>query len=145
MTHVKDTLALAQLVARFANSFDLKDWAALTACLHPEIYADYFQLRGTPPEWMSREHYVELRRTALQNLRTQHLCANVEVEISGTAAVVKASMVIFRRNADDERLNTHCVYILGVEQIDQSWAIRSIVQKVLINDGLPSIHLGIRR
>ena len=145
MSNVVDTLAVAQLVARFANSFDLKDWAALTECLHPEIYADYSELRGTPPEVMSRQRFVELRRTALQDLRTHHLSGNVEIDISGTSGTAKASMVIFRLNTEGNRLDTHCLYVLGVEQVEQRWAIKSIVQKVLINDGLPGIHSGIRQ
>jgi hypothetical protein len=142
---VVDTLAVAQLVARFANSFDLKDWAALTECLHPEVYADYSELRGTSPEVMSRQRFVELRRTAHQHLRTHHLSGNVDIDISGTSGTVTASMVIFRRNGADVRLDTHCMYVFGVEQVEQRWAIKSIVQKVLINEGQPTIHSGIRK
>jgi hypothetical protein len=35
------TLALQKLVARFANSFDLKDWDGLQDCLDSSVHADY--------------------------------------------------------------------------------------------------------
>ncbi len=43
-----DVVAIQQLSARFANSFDTKDWTALGQCLADELYTDYSDLRGTP-------------------------------------------------------------------------------------------------
>src|SRR5215471_5995029 len=60
---VTEIVAIQQLVARFANSFDVKDWLALAECLAEELHTDYSDLRGTPPETMSRSRFVELRRS----------------------------------------------------------------------------------
>lgn len=46
---MNDRLAISNLLTRFANSFDLKNWSALEACLTPQIFTDYSDLRGTPP------------------------------------------------------------------------------------------------
>lgn len=133
-----------QLVARFANSLDLKDWSALAACLAAEVHTDYSELRGTPPQTLSREHFVALRQAALQPLRTHHLAGNVEIAFTADdAAQVMVSMAIFRRSADGRTLDTHCIYQLGVRREARGWLIDSIVQKVLINDGDTAIHAGI--
>lgn len=141
----EDVYALQQLVARFANSFDLKDWARLERCLAPELHTDYSDLRGTPPERMSSSRFVELRRAALQELQTHHLAGNVEIEGSGSVGTVKASMAIYRRNAQGEVLNTHCLYTFGVARTNVTWTINSIVQKVFINNGQTAIHKGIEK
>ena len=143
MNNLEDIFALQQLVARFANSFDTKDWGGLEQCLKPDLYTDYSDLRGTPPEQMSNSHFVELRRTALQDLQTHHLSGNAEINVSASSGEVKVSMVIFRRNTNGEVLNTHCLYVFGVERVENHWLIGSIVQKVLISDGHKTIHKGI--
>ena len=145
MTQLEDAFRVQQLIARFANSFDAKAWEALGACLASTVYTDYSDLRGTAPETMSRERFVELRRTALEPLKTHHLAGNVEVRLEGTRGVAKASMVIHRRGSADDRFDTHCLYEFGVEKAAQGWTICSIVQKVLWSDGQSAIHRGIAK
>jgi hypothetical protein len=143
VSNIEDVVALQQLVARFANSFDTKDWAGLERCLKAELHTDYSDLRGTPAERMSSARFVELRRSALHDVQTHHLSGNIEVDVKGAAGEVKVSMAIFRRSATGETLNTHCLYVFGVERVDDNWLIGSIVQKVFTNDGQTSIHRGI--
>jgi hypothetical protein len=142
---VTDLDAVRQLIARFANSFDLQDWPALGACLADSVHTDYSDLRGTPPETMSRERFVELRRAALAALRTHHLAGNVDVSLNGGRGVATVSMVIYRRGADDRTLDSHCVYTLGLARTGDRWRIDSIVQRVLWSDGQTSVHPGITR
>src|SRR5206468_2310114 len=68
-----DESAIRTLIARFANAFDLKAWDALDACLTESLHTDYSDLRGTPPETVSRQRFVELRRAALDHLATHHV------------------------------------------------------------------------
>jgi SnoaL-like domain len=143
MTDLIDILAVQQLIARFANSFDLKAWGDLRDCLTNTIHTDYFDLRGTPPETMSRERFVALRQSALHDLHTHHLSGNVEVQLVGTRGQARVSTVIFRRSASGDVLNTHCLYTFGIEKDGGHWAIHSIVQKVFWSDGQQSIHPGI--
>ncbi|MES2038457.1 MAG: nuclear transport factor 2 family protein [Pseudomonadota bacterium] len=138
-----DLHAIQNLLARFANSFDLKDWGALRACLASSIHTDYSDLRGTPPEQMSNQHYAELRRIALQDLQTHHLSGNTEIELSGDTARAKVSTIIFRKNAEGQTLHTHCLYQFGLIKENAQWLINSIVQKVFWSDGQIAIHTGI--
>ncbi|MBI1772547.1 MAG: nuclear transport factor 2 family protein [Burkholderiales bacterium] len=138
-----DLHAIQNLLARFANSFDLKDWDALRACLAASVYTDYSDLRGTPPERMSNQRYAELRRIALQDLQTHHLSGNTDIELSGDAARAKVSTIIFRKNAEGQTLHTHCLYEFGLTKANAQWLINSIVQKVFWSDGQAAIHAGI--
>jgi len=138
-----DLHAIQNLLARFANSFDLKDWDALRNCLNATIYTDYSDLRGTPPEHMSNQRYAELRCLALQELQTHHLSGNTEIELTGDTARAKVSTVIFRKNADGQTLRTHCLYQFGLSTSGGQWLINSIFQKVFWSDGQTAIHAGI--
>jgi hypothetical protein len=140
-----DTIAIHELLARYANSFDTKSWNDLEACLADMIHTDYSQLRNTPPETMTREQFVELRRSALDELDTHHLLGNVQVGLDGDRGEAIASMAIFRRNNESQRFDTHCVYRFGVQECGGSWLIRSIAQRVLWNEGDKSVHSGVPR
>jgi len=143
VTDSKIAFELQNLVARFANSFDLKEWDHLGECLADSLYTDYRDLRGTPPETMSRERFVELRRIALQDLQTHHLSGNIEIDLAGQTAQLKVSMLIYRRNDAGEALNSHCLYIFGAEHGEYGWRINSITQRVLISGGNAGIHKGV--
>lgn len=143
MTDLSDSFAIEQLVARFANSFDCGAWDDLAACLARTLHTDYSDLRGTPPETMSRERFVEMRRIALAGVRTQHLAGNVEVRLDGAHGEARVSMVIYRRSAEGAVFTTHCLYTFGVAKANRQWMISSIVQKVFWNEGERSIHGGL--
>src|SRR4051812_41902460 len=96
---VEDTFDIQALLARFANSFDLKDWDGLLACLTDQLYIDYADLRGTPPETVHAADYVQGRREALQDLKTHHLNGNVELKyIDPFNAACTVSTAIWRKS-----------------------------------------------
>ena len=131
---------IATVINRFANSFDLKDWEGLKSVLAELIDLDYMDLRGTR-ETLSREQYVSLRKTALQELNTQHILSNLVVQIDGKRASCVASTIIFR-NKDEEHFDTHAIYRFGLTNEASSWYISSIKQTVLWNEGNPDVHVG---
>ena len=80
---------------------------------------------------MSREQYVQLRRAALQELKTHHLSGNIEIEALRDTAQLKVSMLIYRRSQAEDVLTTHCLYFFGAERRKNRWLINLIRQKVL--------------
>jgi hypothetical protein len=133
-----------RLIARFANAFDLKAWDTLEGCLAESVHTDYADLRGTPPETMSRRRFVELRRAALEPLRTHHLGGNHEITVDGDRAECRASMIIWRRDGAGRVFNTHCLYRFGLARAAEGWRIASIAQTVLWSDGDAAVHGGAR-
>lgn len=137
-----ETLEIQQVVARFANSFDLKDWAGLQACFTETLYTDYSDLRGTPPETVSAIDYVKSRREALDHLRLHHLVSNYETNfLDANTATCLVSMIVWRK-ADVEDFSTHCIYNFKLVKQKENWKISEITQKVLWSEGSSSIHKG---
>ena len=50
------------------------------AWLTESLYADYSDLRGTPPQTITASEYVRQRRESLDHLKLQHLVSNYEVD-----------------------------------------------------------------
>ena len=138
----EDILNIQQLIARFANSFDVKDWNGLQACFTESLYTDYSDLRGTPPETISASEYVRLRRESLDHLKRHHVVGNYEVTFPEfDAAACRASMVVWRRS-ETEEFTTHCMYDFQLARQWGAWKISGITQKVLWSEGVSSIHKG---
>jgi len=140
-----EILAIRSLLARFATSFDLKDWDGLAACLADPLETDYSDLRGEPAAAVRAADYVRSRREALERLQTHHLGGDPEVELLDTAnATARLSMVIWRKAAAGE-FTTHCVYAFHLVRLGDGWRIAGIAQKVLWNEGQPSAHPGAKK
>lgn len=140
-----DEYLVYQLLSRFSNSFDLKAWDTLRSCLADSLHTDYSALRGTPPETMTGDRFVELRQRSLEHLKTHHLSGNQEITIDGDQGSARVSTVIFRKDESGEVFNTHCLYLFGLSKTSGSWLITSIVQNVFWSDGNTKIHQGIEK
>lgn len=138
---MEDRILIQELIARFANSFDLKDWNGLEACFTEKIYTDYSDLRGTAPETISASEYVKLRCEALDHLKLHHLVSNFEIDfLDAEKATCRASMVVWRKT-DEEDFTSHCVYTFQLIKSEE-WKISGITQKALWNEGSSAIHKG---
>ncbi len=137
-----DQLKIQGVIARFANSFDVKDWSGLEACFTESLYTDYSDLRGTPPQTISAADYTRQRRESLEHLKLHHLVSNYEVDFTDSnSATCRASMIVWRKS-EEEEFTSHCVYIFQLTKLDSEWKINGITQKVLWNEGNSSIHRG---
>ena len=134
---------VAQAISRFANSFDLKDWQSLEDLLAEHVEVDYSDLRGERAT-LPRSDYVAQRRSALDSLETHHLLSNTEIETLADSATCRASGLIQRRRGE-RFFDSHVIYLFRLERRSGSWCICSITQKVLWNEGDPSIHPGADR
>ena len=140
----EDVLNIQDLIARFANSFDVKDWDGLRSCFTESLYTNYSDLRGTSPETIDAGEYVRLRREALDHLKLHHLVGNYEINFpESKQAICRASMVVWRKS-DAEDFITHCVYIFQLVKQNKTWKISGITQKVLWSEGTSSIHEGVK-
>jgi|SRR5581483_7059167 len=138
----KDILEIQKEIARFATSFDVKDWDGLQACFTESLFTDYSDLRGTPPQTITAAEYVRQRRESLDHLKLHHLVGNYEVGFTDSnSATCRASMVVWRKS-DKEEFTSHCVYVFQLTKPDSDWKITGITQKVLWNEGTSSIHQG---
>ena len=123
--------AVRRLIAKFANSADLKEWDEWSTCLAESIYADYSERSSTPPRSLSKQQFVVERRAELAAAKTQHLFGNVEVFINGTSATARVSTLVSYCDEAGRTSRSHCVYLLGLQHRRDAWVIGSVVEKVL--------------
>ena len=136
-------LSIQTTVSRFANCLDHKDWHGLSLILTDTIECDYQALRGIT-ESCDKQHFIELRKSALSPLNTQHIFSNYDIELNvNNIADCKVSALILRKNEQDQYFNTHAFYQFQLVQIAEQWLIRAIKQQVFWNEGDPSIHSGV--
>lgn len=132
---MEDVLQIQMLIARFANSFDLKDWDGLQACLTESIFTDYSDLRGTPPQTISAMDYVQSRRESLGHLKLHHLVSNYEIDFAdANSATCRASMIVWRKAGEENESSSHCFYVFQLTKQASDWKISGITQKILWNE-----------
>jgi hypothetical protein len=138
----EDRFKIQRVIARFANSFDIKDWNGLEACFTESLYTDYSDLRGTPPQNISANEYTQSRRESLEHLKLHHLVSNYEIDFSdANTATCRASMIVWRKS-DEQEFTSHCLYIFQMTKMGSEWKISGVTQRVLWNEGASSIHKG---
>jgi hypothetical protein len=132
------------------RTFDDKDCDSMRECLAETIHCDYSSFRGTPASEIAREDYVAQRRTALASLRTQHNLSNLSISASANEAEVQCNYAILRFHPDfdgsrDEYFHSYGQYRFKVVQTRAGWSISSITQLLLMNEGNPTLHGGLRK
>ncbi|HEU0296039.1 MAG TPA: nuclear transport factor 2 family protein [Anaerolineales bacterium] len=140
--NVEERQEIQEVIARFANSFDVKDWDGMQTCFAESLYTDYSDLRGTPPATLPASEYVRLRRESLDHMKLHHLVSNYEIDFTDSDhATCRASMVVWRTTAEEE-FTSHCMYMFQLVKQNGGWKINGITQKVLWNEGMASLHKG---
>ncbi len=137
---LEDQLKIQAIIARFATSFDVKDWDGLQSCFTESLYTDYGDLHGTPPQTVTAAAYASGRRESLGHLKLHHLVSNYEIDFPDAShAACRASMIVWRKS-ETEEFTSHCVYLFQLTRQASDWKISGITQKVLWNEGIPSVH-----
>jgi hypothetical protein len=141
---MSDRDEIANVLNRFMNCFDLKDWDLMAKLLDASILIDYSALRGEGPKEVTSDEYVRTRSEALQDLSTHHQLTNLDIAASVSSASVAASCMIHRRRGD-KSFNSHAYYTFRLGKSDGVWKISAIVQRILWNEGDSTIHAGTQR
>lgn len=144
-----ETRSINDLLTRFFQGFDDKNWTMLRDCLCDEVFTDYSSFRGVPASTISSDVYVEQRRTALYTLDMQHNFLNLRIEVNAAAerstAAARCNYIVYRFHPSFDGTNDHYFhsyghYIFAFAKIDGAWKISSIVQRLLRNEGNREIH-----
>jgi ketosteroid isomerase-like protein len=142
-----DRLAVVDTIVGYAQALDSKDWAAARACFADEIETDYGDLRGTGPTRTTAQAFVELRRQALERLKTHHVSTNHLVKLDGDRATCVSATLIHRLDPGRETDNTFDTlahYTHTLARTPHGWRITRVRQSVAWNRGNPAIHPGAR-
>jgi 3-phenylpropionate/cinnamic acid dioxygenase small subunit len=142
-----DRQEIVDTIVRYAHALDTKDWAAALACFADDVETDYGDLRGTAPERLRAETFVDLRRRALEHLQTHHLSTNHLVTLDGDRATCGSATLIHRLDparSSDNTFDTLAHYTHTLARTPQGWRITRVKQAVAWNRGNPAIHSGAR-
>jgi hypothetical protein len=149
--HATHALSISELLARFFQAFDDKDWPMMRACLCDEVFADYSSFRGRPAATIPADRYVEQRRAALQALAMQHNFLNLRVEVDAAAgrATARCNYVIHRflpasDGGTDDYFHSYGYYVFGFVGVAGAWKISRITQRLIRNRGNPELHGALR-
>ncbi|WP_131780963.1 nuclear transport factor 2 family protein [Legionella gresilensis] len=131
---------ISNVLFKFANSFNLKDWAGLVSTLMDQVDCDYKDLRGKTDSYTKTE-YVNSRKEALSHLKTQHLFSNLEIRCEKEYSYCRLSAVIYRQDKDGKKFNSHVIYNFELTRLfNNEWKIHKIKQVVLWNEGDSTIY-----
>lgn len=142
-----DRQDVVDTIVRYAQALDAKDWSGARACFADEVETDYGDLRGTGPQRVRAEAFVDLRRQALEPLQTHHLSTNHLVTLDGDRATCVSATLIHRLDparASDNTFDTLAHYTHTLARTPAGWRITRIKQTVAWNRGNPAIHAGAR-
>jgi hypothetical protein len=140
---VAHTLEINDLLTRFFQAFDEKDWPAMRDCLCEVVFTDYSSFRRVPAATITADRYVEQRRRALQALDTQHNFLNLRVELdqAGATATARCNYMIQRfHSLYDGYYHSQGHYLFAFTMAGGVWRISRIVQHLLRSQGDPEIH-----
>jgi 3-phenylpropionate/cinnamic acid dioxygenase small subunit len=144
-------LAINDLLSRFFQAFDAKDWPAMRECLCDQVFTDSSSFRQVPSATIWADTFVDQRRIALQALEMQHNFLNLRVELDadGGAATARCNYVIHRfhramESIDDDYFHSYGHYVFGFVNECGTWKIAGITQTVVRNVGNLEIHGALR-
>jgi 3-phenylpropionate/cinnamic acid dioxygenase small subunit len=139
--------AINDLLTRFFQAFDEKNWRTIRACLCDEVFADCSSFRNSPPAMMTGDQYVEQRRFALRSLDTQHNIANLRVWLdeSTQTATARCNFVIHRFGPSVDGDGGDYFHSYGSYEFvfvcgNPGWRILHIAQELLRSVGDGQIH-----
>jgi len=144
-------VAISELLVRFFQAFDEKDWPTMRECLCDEVFADYASSRGAPASTISAGRYVEQRRTSLQTLDMRHRFLNLRMDVEpvGRSAIASCDYVIHRyhpsfESSDNHYFHSYGHYVFAFLNDSGIWRISRITQQVVRSHGHREIQ-GVTR
>jgi hypothetical protein len=135
-----DKLFINDLLTRFFQAFDDKNWPMLRDCLSDEVLIDYSSFRGELPAMMSGEQYVQQHRSALHRLDMRHNFLNLHIELDAftEAATARCNYILlrFHRSFDgmsERYLHSSGHYFFAFTKVSGTWRICRITQDLQRN------------
>ena len=133
---LRDRQEIADLLIRYAMALDRHDWALLRTCFVPDAVADYGTLEGRNE---GIEAIIAVCHRALAGLdASQHLIANVVVDVDGDAASATCYLHAQHYLVSASGANTFVVagtYRDRIARTPEGWRITHRVLETTWTDG----------
>jgi len=136
---LRDELEIRQLLARYANALDDRDWKRLASCFTPDATGDY----GRIAQLADYAAIEALCRRSLEPLdASQHLVGSVEVELSGDTARSRCALQAQHTRRGCEGGDHYTIggtYRDELVRTSDGWRIRHRQLQVSWQDGNPRV------
>ncbi|WP_405058892.1 nuclear transport factor 2 family protein [Kribbella sp. NBC_01505] len=129
VNHLADRVAVAETVARFTWSQDLKEWDGLRAIVADTVTMDVSEHVGAPPQELSADDFVAACRAVLEGFQsTHHSTSNVIIEVAGDHATYRSFVVAYHHVPTDEVdwLVARAFWYVDLQRVDHEWRLKRI-------------------
>lgn len=139
---LRDRLEIAELLARYANALDERDWKRLASCFTEDAVGDY----GTIGRLDGYAAIEKLCRTTLEPLdASQHLIGSIEIELSGDTARSRCALQAQHTSRGCEGGDHFTIggsYLDELVRAHAGWRIRKRELRISWRDGNPRVVGG---
>ena len=139
---LRDRLEITELLGRYANALDERDWRRLASCFTDDAVGDY----GGIGHFEGFAAIETLCRNTLEPLdASQHLVGSIEIELSGDGARARCA---FQAQHTKRGCEGGDNYVLGGSYRDElvrtldGWRIRRRELRVSWSEGNPRVLAG---
>lgn len=135
-----DHLEISDVLARFAQGLDTRDFELYRSVWTDEIHVDYSSWRpDEPPRHLRSDDWVARNRLTMLGLdRTQHALSNIRTVIEGDTAVATAYVIASHYLLTEEGGSTfviHGYYRDRLVRTDEGWRICAVQLNVSWGSG----------
>lgn len=137
-----DTLSVANVVYRYAQYLDTKNWTEMPSIFESEIDMDFQDLTGNPPGRAASSDFVSFASGALDGIKTQHIIANPKITTSqGRLTCIADHQSMHYREIDGAKtlFTLHGTYEFGMNGSGATWKISGVRQTISFNVGDPRV------
>ena len=137
---LSDRMEIVDLLTRYATAVDRRDWDLYRSVFTPDARIDYTSVGGTAGpvgevcDWLAE--------TLVMFESTQHMIANVEVELDGDDAAVTAMVFNPMKLPDGSVWSTGGWYHHKLVRTPDGWRSRELREEASWFQGLPGQPAG---
>lgn len=120
LQQLADRLAITDVVNRYAEAIDRRDWDLLRTCFAPDG-----RIRGPRHELVGPDAIVaDMQATTGATATTQHFIGNVRVEVDGDRAQARSYLIATSSHPGTRALRRmHATYEDELIRTDEGWRI----------------------
>ena len=142
VTHA-DHLAVCDVLYRFAEGIDLRDFELYRSVFTDEIEVDYSSHRPGSAGRMRADDWVERARRRFTALdATQHVMSNPRVSVDGNTAICSMYVVAHHHHRHAGRADSYTLggrYVDLLTRTDGRWRISRLALQVWWSEGNPAL------
>jgi 3-phenylpropionate/cinnamic acid dioxygenase small subunit len=137
LQEISDRLEIQDLLVRYTQAIDQKDWGLLDTCFTPDAQVDYTQTGGIQGAYPEVRKWLEMALAPFPT--TVHYVTNSRVELEGDRARARTAVfnpMVFRNpDGSPHIFRVGAYYVDELVRTRDGWRIRRRVEEQAFLDG----------